>query len=73
MRPLTLVALVLILAGIVGLVVENVTFTQTKEVVEIGPLQVERREEETVPIPTIAGVVAILVGVALIVIDRRNA
>ena len=72
MRPLTIFAIVLIVAGIVGLIVENVTWTEKKEVVDIGPLEVQSREEKSIPIPTIAGVIAILVGVGLIVVDRRG-
>jgi hypothetical protein len=73
MRPLSIFAIVLIVAGIVGLVVENVTWTEKEQVVDIGPVEIQAEEKKSVPIPTLAGVIAILVGVGLLVVDRRNA
>jgi hypothetical protein len=73
MRPLSIFAIVLIVGGIVGLIVENVTWTEKKEVVDIGPVEIQSEEQKSIPIPTIAGVIAIIVGLGLIVIDRRAA
>ncbi len=73
MRPLSLFAIVLIIAGIAGLVVENVSWTEKEKVVDVGPIQVESEEKHNLPIPTIAGVIAVIAGIGLLVIDRRAA
>lgn len=54
MRNLTSIGIVLIVLGIVALVVQNVRFTETKKVVDFGPLQVRAEEQHNIPIPTVA-------------------
>jgi hypothetical protein len=72
MRGLLWVGVVLILLGIGGLVVQNVSFTETKKVVDIGPLELHSQKERSMHIPTIAAIVAILAGFGLIVASRRK-
>ncbi len=73
MRNLMAIGVVLIVLGLAGLVIENVTFTETKKVVDIGPLEINSEEQHNVPIPTIAGIMAILAGFGLILTSRKNA
>jgi len=73
MKPVALLGVVLIVAGVVGLIVANVSFTEQKTVLDAGPLKVTRQEEHTVPIPTIAGVVAVVVGLGLVFAGRSRA
>jgi hypothetical protein len=72
MRPLVLVGVILIVLGIAGLVVANIPITERKTVLDAGPLKVTKDEEKTVPIPTIAGVVAVVAGLGLVVIGRSR-
>jgi hypothetical protein len=67
------IGVVLVVLGIVGLIVQNVKFTETKKVVDIGPLQVTSEEKHNVPIPTIAGIAAIVAGLGLVIVARRQA
>jgi hypothetical protein len=71
MKPVALVGVVLIVAGIAGLIVANVSFTEQKTVLDAGPLKVTKEEQHTVPIPTIAGVAAIIVGLGLVFMGRK--
>ncbi|HZY53870.1 MAG TPA: hypothetical protein VFE73_11515 [Reyranella sp.] len=73
MKPLAIVGIVLIVLGIAGLVIENVSFTERKTVLDVGPLKVQADEQKVVPIPTIAGVAAIVVGLGLVFMGRRRA
>ena len=73
MRNLMWIGVLLIGLGIAGLVVENVTWTETEEVVDIGPLELNTEEERSVPIPTIAGIIAVIAGLGLIFASRRSA
>jgi len=71
-RNLLLIGVVLVVLGIAGLIVQNVKFTETKEVLNVGPLQVTSEEQHNVPIPTIAGVVAVIAGLGMIFASRRT-
>jgi hypothetical protein len=73
MRNLTSVGIVLVVLGIAGLIVQNVSFTENKKVVDFGPLQIQSQEQHNVPIPTIAGIAAIVAGLGLVIASRRQA
>jgi hypothetical protein len=72
MRNLMGVGVLLVVLGIVGLVVQNVHFTETKRVVDIGPLQVNSEEQHNVPIPTIAGILAVIAGLGMVFASKRG-
>jgi len=67
------IGIVLVLLGVAGLVIQNVKFTETKKVLDVGPLQVNAEEQHSLPIPTIAGVVAVLAGLTLVFVSQRRA
>jgi hypothetical protein len=73
MRWLAIVGVVLILLGIAGLVVRVIPVRQTEEVAKIGPVTATQTKETEYPIPTYAGIIAVLVGAALVFADRRRA
>ena len=73
MRNFMLAGVVLILLGVGGLIVQNVRFTETKKVVDLGPIQVTSEEKHNIPIPTIAGIAAIVAGLGLVLASRRQA
>ena len=63
----------LIVAGLAGLAFERFSYKETKEVVDLGPVEVNQTETHTIPVPTIAGVVAVVAGVALLMFGRKPA
>jgi hypothetical protein len=71
MKVGTLVGIILVVLGLVGVAYGGISYSQRREVARVGPLQVTTREERTIPISPIVGGVAILAGVALIVAVRR--
>jgi uncharacterized membrane protein len=73
MRSMTLVGIVLIVLGVAGLAIRTVTYTETEEIVDIGPLELESEEEHTIPIPTIAGIIAVVAGFGLVLAGTRKA
>jgi hypothetical protein len=73
MKPLAMIGIVLIVLGVIGLVVENVSFTERKTVLDVGPLKVQADEQKVVPLPTIVGVAAIAVGLGLVFMGRKRA
>ena len=71
-RNLLLIGVLLVVLGIGGLIIQNVTFTETKQVLNVGSLQVTAEEQHNVPIPTIAGVIAVIAGLGMIFTSRRS-
>lgn len=71
MRNLMLIGVCLVVLGIAGLIVQNVTFTENKKVLDLGPLQIRADEQHNVPIPSIAGIVAVMAGLGMIFASRR--
>ena len=73
MKPIMLFGVLLIVAGVVGLGVANISFTEQKTVLDAGPLKVTTQEQHTIPVPTIAGIAAIVVGLGLCFMGRKTA
>jgi hypothetical protein len=71
MKPLAIVGVLLIVIGIAGLAIDNISFTERKTIIDAGPLKVTADEQRSIPIPTIAGVIAVVAGAALLFIGRR--
>jgi len=71
MRNLLLIGVVTVVLGIAGLIVQNISFTETKHVLNVGPLQVTAEEQRNMPIPTIAGLAAVIAGLGMIFASRR--
>ncbi len=72
MSALKIIALLLIAAGIVGLVYGGITYTRTTHEARMGPIEMSVHERETVNIPVWAGVGAIVVGAALLFVRRKT-
>ena len=73
MKPLTVVGVLLIIAGIAGLVAGRFTYSTEEKVLEVGPLVATAEKEHSVRIPDIAGIVAVVAGGVLVVVSRRRA
>jgi hypothetical protein len=55
-------AIVLIVAGLLGLAYGSFSYTKDRTAVKLGPLELTVKEKETVNVPVWAGVGAIVVG-----------
>ena len=67
-----IVAIILIVAGVLGLAYGSFSFTKEKHEAKIGPLQFSITEKETINIPVWAGVGAIGIGVILLIAGPRR-
>jgi hypothetical protein len=61
------IGIILIILGVVALIFETISFTREEQVLDVGPIEVTRDKEETITVPTIAGVIAVGAGVVLLV------
>lgn len=71
MKVGTLVGLLLVVIGLVGVVYGGITYTRSKQVARVGPVEVTTQEQRQIPISPVLGGVAIVAGVALIIAVRR--
>lgn len=72
MSALKVVAIVLIVAGIAGLVYGKFSYTKATHEANIGPLSVSVKEKQTVNVPMWAGIAAIVAGVLMLVVPKRT-
>jgi hypothetical protein len=67
-----LIGIVLIVFGVLGLALGGFSYTTRERVVDLGPLKVDADKEHSLPVAPIAGVVAVIAGVALVVVGGKS-
>ncbi len=72
MSALKIVAILLIVAGIAGLVYGKFSYTKETHEVNLGPIELAVKEKRTVNIPLWAGIASILAGAVLLAIPKRT-
>jgi len=72
MNATRIIGLVLIVAGIAALAIGGFSFTKETHQAKIGPLEFSIKEKQNVNVPTWAGVAAIVVGGALLVLGGKK-
>ncbi len=72
MNAAKMAGIVLIVAGVLGLVYGSFSYTKETHEAKIGPLQFSVQEKETVNVPVWAGVGAIAIGGLLLVFGGRK-
>ena len=65
------IGIVLIVVGLVGLASGGLTYTTRESVVDIGPIHASREKSHNIPLPPIAGAVALIGGIALLVTGKK--
>jgi drug/metabolite transporter (DMT)-like permease len=68
----TIIGVALLILGIIALAYQGFTYTVPKKEVDLGPIQVTRQERHTVPLPPILGALALIGGVAVLVLGRSS-
>jgi len=71
-NAIKIVAIILIVAGIAGLLYGKFTYTKATHEVDLGPVELAVKEKRTVNVPLWAGIAAIVAGALLLVIPRRT-
>ena len=68
----TIIGIVLIAAGVLGLIYGGFSYTKETHTAKLGPLELRVQEKETVIVPVIVSAGAIALGVFLIVGGRNK-
>jgi hypothetical protein len=72
MKPATIIGIILIIIGIVGFAIGGFSFTHEKQDAKIGPINIEHKQTDTVPIPPILSGIALVGGIALVVVGAKS-
>lgn len=72
MNPLKIAAIVLIVAGVLGLVYGSFTYTKETHTAKLGPIELSVKDKETVNVPVWAGVGAIVIGGVLLFVGSKK-
>lgn len=65
--------IILIIAGIAMVLIRGFSVTTEKEVVDLGPLEVNKKENKWIGWPTYAGALIAIVGVVMVAADKKKA
>lgn len=72
MNVAKLIGVILIVAGVLGLVYGSFSYTRETHQAKLGPLQFEVKEKETIDIPVWASVAAIAAGSLLLLFGNKK-
>lgn len=72
MKPALLVGILLIVLGVIGVAYQGIGYTKTKDIADIGPIHATKDTHETIPIPPILAGIALVGGIALIVVGAKR-
>jgi TRAP-type C4-dicarboxylate transport system permease small subunit len=72
MNSVRIVAIVLIVAGVLGLMYGGFSFTKETHQAKLGPIELSVKEKQTVNVPMWAGVGAIVIGGALLLFGSKR-
>jgi uncharacterized membrane protein len=71
MRPLGIIGVILIIAGVVVLAMKGISYTKDRDSVKIGGIELSKENRGFVP--PVAGVIAIVAGIVLVAAGRKKA
>ena len=63
--------IILIVLGLIGLAWGGISYATRDTIFKAGPIQATKETTHTVPIPPIAGLIALVGGIALLISERR--
>ena len=62
---------VLIVVGLAALIWGGFTYTTQEKVIDVGPIHATREKSHSIPLPPIAGGLAIVGGIAVLATQKR--
>jgi LPXTG-motif cell wall-anchored protein len=72
MNSVRILAIVLIVAGVLGLVYGSFSYTKKTHEAKLGPIELSVKDKQTVNVPVWVGVGGIAVGGALLLFSRKK-
>ena len=72
MKATTLVGVLLIILGIVGLVYPRINYTTREKIVDLGPIEATKETKKSIPLPPILGGLSLAGGIVLLVAGGKG-
>jgi uncharacterized membrane protein len=72
MKSLSLAGILLIVLGTLALVYQGITYTRQEKVLDVGPIHATKDTQEHIALPPVLGGLALIGGVALVVVGARR-
>ncbi len=72
MKTYTLIAIVLIVAGVMAFAYQGITYTTKEKVVDFGPIQITAEEKHTIPLLPLMGGIALASGIVLLLLGNKK-
>lgn len=72
MNTVRIAAILLIVAGVLGLVYGSFNYTKETHKAKLGPIELSVKDQETVNVPVWAGVGAIVIGGVLLLLGDKK-
>ena len=72
MNAVKIAAIVLIVAGVLGLAYGSFSYTKDTHEAKLGPIELSVKEKQTVNVPVWAGVGAIVIGGVLLLVGSKK-
>ena len=70
MRTIGIVAVVL---GLLALIYGGINYNKNRPVLQMGSVSVTATEHKSIPVPAVVGLVVLIGGVALLIVEKRRA
>ena len=67
-----IIGFVLIALGVIALAYGGITYTKKEKVLDIGPIHATADRKETIPLPPVLGVAAIVGGVVMVIYGSKK-
>jgi len=71
MKTRAVAGVILVIIGVIALVFQGITYTKHKKVLQVGSFEATTEQHKTIPVPPIVGGVALVAGIALLVVGRK--
>lgn len=72
MKTATIVGIILIVLGVLGFIFKGITYTEEEKAADLGPIELEVEEKETIPIPEILSGIAVVGGIVLVAVGAKK-
>lgn len=72
MTVTSIIGIVLIVMGLIGLIYGGITYTSREDKVDMGPLQIQVEEQKRIPLSPIFGGISLVAGIVLLLTGRKR-
>jgi hypothetical protein len=72
MKPATLIGIILIALSIFSFAYQGISYTTREKVIDLGPIEATAETKKTIPLPPIFGAIALVGGIALVIVGNKE-